>query len=95
MSKVSGEVIYPDSSTSTYLRDDGTFATPSGTGAPASAQYVTLALDATLTSERTLAAQTGATTVTDGGAGANVTVGIVPVIKAGSKLYAYYNCGGL
>ena len=44
-----------------------------GGGAPTSAQYVTLATNATLTNERVLTAGTGIT-ITDGGAGAAVTV---------------------
>lgn len=43
-------------------------------GAPTSAQYVTLATDATLTAERTLAVG-GGLTLADGGAGSTVTVG--------------------
>lgn len=42
--------------------------------APAAAQYVTLATDASLTSERTLAGTTNQITITDGGAGNAVTL---------------------
>jgi hypothetical protein len=44
-----------------------------GGGAPTSAQYVTLATDATLTNERVLTAGANIT-LTDGGAGSTVTV---------------------
>jgi len=46
---------------------------PSGTGAPTTAQYVTLATDATLTVERVLTAGVGIS-LTDAGAGSTVTV---------------------
>jgi hypothetical protein len=44
-----------------------------GGGAPTNAQYVTLATNATLTQERVLTAGTGIT-LTDGGAGGNLTI---------------------
>jgi hypothetical protein len=44
------------------------------TGAPAAAQYVTLATDATLNNERVLTSTSNQITVTDGGAGAAVTL---------------------
>ncbi|RKZ33709.1 hypothetical protein DRQ33_03675, partial [bacterium] len=47
--------------------------TVAGGGAPTNAQYVTMALDATLTNERVLAAGSGIS-ITDGGAGGNVTI---------------------
>jgi hypothetical protein len=56
-----------------FVRDDGTLASPSGTGAPASASYVTLGTDGTLSSERVLTAGTGIS-LTDGGAGSTITV---------------------
>lgn len=46
-----------------------------GGGAPATAQYVTLATDATLTNERVLVGGDGLT-LTDGGAGASVTLAV-------------------
>jgi hypothetical protein len=49
--------------------------TPSG-GAPVGAQYVTLATDATLTNERVLTGEASVVSITDGGAGGNVTIGI-------------------
>jgi len=48
-----------------------------GGGAPPDARFVTLALDATLTEERTLAGESGVVSITDGGAGGAVTVGVV------------------
>jgi hypothetical protein len=63
-----GQYLSADSSTTTGL----IWSTPP-TGAPAAAQYVTLALDGTLTSERVLTAGTGIS-ITDGGANGNVTV---------------------
>lgn len=44
-----------------------------GSGAPTSATYVTLSLDATLSAERVLTAGTGIT-LTDGGANGNITI---------------------
>jgi hypothetical protein len=63
-----GQYLSADSSTTSGL----IWTTPP-TGAPASAQYVTLALDGTLTSERVLAAGSGIS-ITDGGANGNVTI---------------------
>lgn len=65
-----------DGSTSTFVRSDGTAATPAGGGsggAPVGAGYVVLAPDGSLTHERTL---TGSSTVsvTDAGAGSTVTL---------------------
>jgi len=62
-----------DGSTSTFVRSDGTAATPSGGGAPVGAGYVVLAPDGSLTHERTLTAGAGINIV-DGGAGATVTI---------------------
>jgi hypothetical protein len=59
-----------------YLRGDGTWAAPSGSGAPTTATYVTISTDATLTNERTLAAEASVLTLTDGGAGAAATIGV-------------------
>jgi len=50
-----------------------------GGGAPTTAQYVTLATDATLTNERVPAVTSGDLTQTDGGAGNNVTLGLATV----------------
>jgi hypothetical protein len=58
------------------------YATEWVTPTPVGAQYVTLATNSTLTDERVLTAGTGIT-VTDGGAGSNVTVAtsaILPTI---------------
>lgn len=49
-----------------------------GGGAPTGAQYLTLATDATLTAERTLALTSGQLTGADGGAGGAYTVSIAP-----------------
>lgn len=67
-STTNGQVLTVDTAQATGL----TWATPS-TDAPVGAQYVTLAADSTLTNERVLTAGTGIT-VTDAGAGGNVTV---------------------
>lgn len=56
--------------------------------APTTAQYVTIATDATLANERTLAAGAGLT-LTDGGAGAAVTIDVVAA--SGSNLVANAN----
>lgn len=53
------------------------FQLPGGGSAPTTAQYVTLAADASLTNERVLAVSSDLT-LTDGGAGGNVTVGLAP-----------------
>jgi len=50
-----------------------------GGGAPTTAQYVTLATDATLTAERVLTAGTGIS-LTDGGAGSTITVATSGVV---------------
>lgn len=59
-----------------YLRGDGTWAAPSGSGAPTSAQYICVALDGTLTAERRLQAESTVLSLTDGGANGDITVGI-------------------
>jgi hypothetical protein len=59
-----------------FLNGEGNFATPAGGtagGAPTDAQYLTLALNSTLTGERVLSEGT-AIKLVDGGAGATVTV---------------------
>ena len=57
-------------------------------GAPSTAQYLTLALDASLTQERVLA-PTARFAVTDGGAGANYTLDLAASgVAAGSYTYA-------
>jgi hypothetical protein len=61
-----------------YLNGEGNWSTPAGGtagGAPTDAQYVTLALNSTLTGERVLAGGT-AVTLVDAGAGGNVTVNV-------------------
>lgn len=51
-----------------------TSAAPTGGGAPTTAQYVTLALDGTLSAERVLTGTANQITITDGGANGNVTL---------------------
>jgi hypothetical protein len=63
-----GQYLAADSAETTGLK----WTTPP-TGAPAGAQYVTLALDAGLSAERVLTAGTGIS-ITDGGANGNVTI---------------------
>ena len=63
-----GQILSADSAETTGLK----WVANTG-GAPTSASYVTLATDATLTSERVLTAGSGIS-ITDGGAGGNVTV---------------------
>jgi hypothetical protein len=55
-----------------------------GGGAPTNAGYVVIALDATLTTERVLTAG-GGITITDGGAGGNVTIAATGGIADGDK----------
>lgn len=54
---------------------DPTFQTPTS-GAPVGAQYVTLATDATLTSERVLTGTANQVTITDNGAGSTVVLSL-------------------
>lgn len=65
-----------DAAASKYLKADGTWTTISSGGAPIGATYVTLTTDATLSNERTLAGEASVISITDGGAGSAVTVGI-------------------
>lgn len=62
-----------DTAAGKFLKADGTWSAPSGTGAPSSAQYVTLATDSGLSAERVLTAGTGIS-ISDGGANGNVTI---------------------
>ena len=55
-----------------------------GGGAPTTASYVVIALDGTLTQERVLAAGAGIT-ITDGGAGGNVTIASSGGVTDGDK----------
>ena len=55
-----------------------------GSGAPTTAQYVTLATDGTLTSERVLVGASSQVTITDGGAGGNVTIGLANTTRIGT-----------
>jgi hypothetical protein len=63
--------------TTNFLRADGTWAVPAGGagGAPVDASYLTIAADATLTAERTLAAGAGLA-LADGGANAAATLSV-------------------
>ncbi|MCS7084457.1 MAG: hypothetical protein NZ534_00055 [Bacteroidia bacterium] len=47
-----------------------------GGGAPTDAQYVTMALNSTLSAERVLAVESGVLSLTDGGANGNATIGV-------------------
>lgn len=70
---------------STFWRGDGTWGSPSGTGAPASAQYLTLALDGGLSDERVLTAGTGIG-FTDTGANGTLTVAALAGQPFGGRL---------
>ena len=64
-----------DAAAGKFVKADGTFAVPAGTGAPTGAQYVTLATDAGLNAERVLT--TGVNiSLTDGGANNPVTLAL-------------------
>jgi hypothetical protein len=72
--------------------------TGSGSGAPTTAQYVTLATDATLTSERVLTGTSGQITVTDNGAGSTVVLsapGVNPVGAVVAWLKSFTNTPSL
>lgn len=82
-----GAILYtsPNTRRVRALCPDGTDVALSGTsgggGAPTTAQYVTLATDATLTAERVLTGTANRVTVTDNGAGSTV------VLDVGSNVY--------
>lgn len=60
-----------------------------GGGAPTSAQYITLALDGTLTNERVLTGTAGQITLTDGGAGGNAVLSLTnTAVTAGTYTLA-------
>lgn len=68
------------------LTEEGEWVTGGGGGgAPTTAQYVTLATDATLTQERVLTAGTNIT-ITDGGAGGAVTIAATGGLTLGQAL---------
>jgi hypothetical protein len=74
-----------DAAAGKFLKADGTWAAPAGgSGAPTGAQYVVMALDATLTAERRLQV-TGAATLTDGGANGDATINVLGASSAGSQ----------
>jgi hypothetical protein len=62
-------------------------STGGGGGAPANSQYVTLALDATLTNERVLTAGAGIS-ITDGGPNGNVTIATTAETSSRHFVYA-------
>jgi len=64
-----------DAAASKFLSAAGTWATPSGSGAPASATYVVISGEASLIAERILAVGS-ALSLTDNGAGSSVTIGL-------------------
>jgi len=72
-----------DAAAGKFLKADGTWAAPSGTGAPAAAQYVTLATDGGLSAERVLTGTSNQVTITDGGANGNVTLSLPQSIHTG------------
>ena len=64
-----------DAAANKFLSAGGTWATPSGSGAPASASYVVISAEASLIAERIL--QVGsALSLTDNGAGSSVVIGL-------------------
>jgi hypothetical protein len=73
-SALKGVVPSSGGGTANFLRADGTWNAPPG-GAPSTSSYVTIATDASLSNERTLAVGDGLT-LTDGGAGNPVTLDI-------------------
>jgi hypothetical protein len=84
-----GYVLTADSAESTGIK--WAPQTGSGGGAPANAQYVTLVADGTLTQERILTGTAGQIDITDGGAGAAVTLsmaatGVTPGVYSQPQL---------
>lgn len=67
--------------------DLGPLAQASG-GAPIGSQYLTLALDGTLTNERVLTGTAGRVTITDGGAGGNA---VIDLATTGATAGVYEN----
>lgn len=65
-----------------------TFPVSGGGGAPFDATYVVMALDPTLTNERVLTGTGNQITITDGGAGGNVTLSIPSVFIAPGSVQA-------
>jgi hypothetical protein len=59
-----------------FLRDDQVWTAVGGTGAPTTAQYVVLALDAGLSAERVLTGTANRITLSDGGANGNITLDV-------------------
>lgn len=78
-----------DAAANKFLKADGTWATPSGTGAGAAEGYVTIGNTAGLSAERALTAGAGIS-VTDAGANSTVTLAVdvpLPAVAAnGSKM---------
>lgn len=68
-----------DAAAGKYLKADGTWDAPSGSGASSSAEYVVLSLNGGLSAERVLTAGSGVT-ITDGGANGNVTIATTGVM---------------
>lgn len=72
-----------DTAAGKFLRADGTFAVPGGSGAASSETYVTIGNTSGLSAERALTAGSGIT-VTDGGAGSTVTIAVTVPVPATS-----------
>jgi len=82
-----------DAAAGKVLGANGTWVTNGG--APVDAQYVTLALSSTLTSERVLAGTTNQITLTDGGANGNITLSTPQNIHtAATPQFARLGLGG-
>lgn len=86
---------YANTEVPTYDASAGKFrpGTPSGSGAPTNAQYVTLATDATLSAERVLTEGTGIDIV-DAGAGSTVTLSVDLSELGTGTLDQAYDFGG-
>lgn len=67
--------------TTNFLRADGSWAAPASSGAPVDATYVVVSLNGTLTNERRIQGTAGRLTLTDGGAGGDLTLDV------GSSVY--------
>ncbi len=63
-----------DTAAGKFLKADGTFAVPGGTGAPVGSSYIVVALDGTLSAERRLQGTSNQIALADGGANGDLVL---------------------